>query len=58
MEDAISLISNVGFPIFAYVMMWKMASDTIAKNTTAISELRSAVDKLCVLDNADNKEVY
>ena len=42
------LISNVGFPILAFLLMYKQnkdLSDTVAENTKAINELRESLIK-------------
>ena len=42
------LISNVGFPILAFLLMYKQNKDlsaTVAENTKAINELRESLIK-------------
>ncbi|MGQ9698495.1 MAG: hypothetical protein ACUVRO_10955 [Armatimonadota bacterium] len=47
MEDTITrLIANVGFPIAAFLMMYRLVTETLAENTRAVQELRTAVDEL------------
>jgi len=46
-NDIVSLLSNVGFPAFAFILMYKMATDTIRENTAAIGKLNEAVVRLC-----------
>lgn len=41
--SAISAISNVGFPIVAFVLMYRFAKETVKENTQAIRELRSEI---------------
>lgn len=36
-------ISTVGFPIVAYLLMYRFAKNTVKENTTAIRELRSEI---------------
>lgn len=38
MDDFVTVISNVGFPIAAFVMMYYMCSTTIKENTKAVSD--------------------
>lgn len=38
MDDIIPLISNVGFPIAAFVMMYYMCNTTIKENTKVVSD--------------------
>ena len=46
METIIQLISNVGFPICAFLLMYKQSNDVIKENTIAIAELRSEIAKM------------
>lgn len=46
METLIQLISNVGFPICAFLLMYKQSNDVIKENTVAIAELKSEIAKL------------
>ena len=50
-EQLVGLLANVGFPAFAFILMYKMATDTIKENTTAISKLTEAVVRLCEAEN-------
>lgn len=48
MEDMIiNLISNVGFPIAAFVMMWYSHNKTLKKLTEAINELKGWMKSRC-----------
>lgn len=38
MEDIGQLISNIGFPIAAFVMMYHMCNTTIKENTKVVSD--------------------
>lgn len=46
MEVVIQLISNVGFPICAFLLMYKQSNDVIKENTIAISELKTEITKI------------
>lgn len=46
MVEIISAVSNVGFPIAAFVLMWRLARDTIKENTEAIQSLSSEMQRL------------
>lgn len=41
-----SLVSNLGFPILAYLLMYRMARETIQENTQTLSELQTEIKKL------------
>jgi len=42
-EPYVGLISNVGFPIAAFVMMYRLARNTIKENTEALQDLKMEV---------------
>lgn len=46
MIDYISTISTVGFPIVAFCMMYKFATDALTRNTSALTELSIVIAKL------------
>ena len=46
MEVIIQLISNVGFPICAFLLMYKQSNDVIRENTKAIAELKNEITNL------------
>lgn len=46
MEVVIQLISNVGFPICAFLLMYKQSNDVIKENTVAIAELKAEIAKM------------
>ena len=46
METIIQLISNVGFPICAFLLMYKQSNDVIKENTIAIAELKNEIAKI------------
>ena len=46
MDVIIQLISNVGFPICAFLLMYKQSNDVIKENTIAISELKTEINKI------------
>lgn len=39
-------ISNVGFPIAAFLLMWYQCNSVVKENTNAITEMRMALDDL------------
>jgi len=39
-EQFAGMISNVGFPMAAFYLMYRMATNTISENTEAINNLR------------------
>ena len=38
-QEIMNMISNVGFPIGAFMLMWIFATKTLKENTAAIREL-------------------
>ena len=42
-DEWIGLISNVGFPILAFLLMWQFSTKTVRANTDAINKM---VDEL------------
>ena len=46
MDTIIQLISNVGFPICAFLLMYKQSNDVIKENTIAIAELKNESAKM------------
>ena len=42
----VSIVSNLGFPIAAFLLMWHTANNTIKENTRVISELKEEISKL------------
>lgn len=42
----VPLINQVGFPIFAFILMYKMARDTINENTQAIRQMNDQMTTL------------
>lgn len=44
-DEITNLISNVGFPIGAFVMMWYSHNKTLKKLTLAINQLKEIVKK-------------
>lgn len=40
------LISNVGFPIAAFLLMYRLADKTIKENTTALKDLKDQITRL------------
>lgn len=45
-EIAVDFINTVGFPIAAFLLMYRMANDTIRENTEALQELSKKVEDL------------
>ncbi len=39
----VQLVSNVGFPIVAFLLMYRLTSTTIKENTASIIELKTAI---------------
>lgn len=39
-------ISNVGFPIAAFLLMWYQCNTVVKENTAAITEMRLALDDM------------
>ena len=44
MNEIVQLISSLGFPIVAYLLMYWQNSKTIAANTQALNELKHAIE--------------
>lgn len=44
--NAASLVANLGFPIAAYLLMYRLVKETIRENTRSLAELRASVDSL------------
>ena len=53
MEDVITLISNVGFPIAAFVMMYYMCNTTIKENTKVVSDCAELIRTIVGMDKDD-----
>lgn len=45
MDTLIQMISNVGFPIFAYLLMYNQSNTIIKENTNAITDLKNEIAK-------------
>lgn len=45
-NTVIQAISNVGFPIAAFLLMWYQCNTVVKENTTAITEMRLALDEI------------
>lgn len=39
-------ISNIGFPIAAFLLMWYQCNTVVKENTAAITDMRLALDDL------------
>lgn len=46
MDDIIQLVSNVGFPIAAFVMMYWMCNTTIKENTKVVSDCAEVIHNI------------
>lgn len=46
-EEIIPIVEKLGFPIVAFILMYKMASDTIKENSQAINRLNESITRLC-----------
>jgi hypothetical protein len=53
-QEVVGALSAVGFPAFAFILMYKLATDTIKENSTAIGKLNEAIIRLC---EKEDKEV-
>lgn len=42
----IGLISNVGFPIAAFMLMWRLTTSTIKENTEVLRQLKIEIKTL------------
>lgn len=45
-NTVIQAISNVGFPIAAFLLMWYQCNTVVKENTAAITEMRLALDEI------------
>lgn len=45
-NTVIQAISNVGFPIAAFLLMWYQCNTVVKENTAAITEMRIVIDDL------------
>jgi len=45
-EQFSGMVSNMGFPIVAFYLMYRMATSTISENTAAIHELSLQLEGL------------
>jgi hypothetical protein len=55
-EEIITLISTVGFPIAAYLLMWKTMNDGMAELTSAVEENTKTLQELRVQLATINKK--
>jgi hypothetical protein len=39
--------SQVGFPVIAFILMYRMADSTIKENTKALTDIRLTLEKVC-----------
>lgn len=45
-STVIQTISNVGFPIAAFLLMWYQCNTVVKENTEAITKMRLALDEI------------
>ena len=45
-NTVLQAISNVGFPIAAFLLMWYQCNTVVKENTAAITEMRVALDDI------------
>jgi len=53
-DQFVTLAQQAGFPVVAFMLMYKLATDTIKENTAAIQKLNEAVTRLCVHEEETN----
>ena len=53
-QEILNAIGTIGFPIVAFLLMYKMSCETIKENTTALNEINTALAKL--LEKEDIEE--
>lgn len=46
LSSVMQAVSNVGFPIAAFMLMWYQCNTVVKENTAAITEMRLALDDL------------
>lgn len=46
-DEVLPIVSQVGFPIAAYLLMFWLVKSTMQKNTEAVNSLKESIDKLC-----------
>lgn len=46
LSSVMQAISNVGFPIAAFLLMWYQCNTVVKENTAAITKMRIALDDL------------
>jgi hypothetical protein len=44
--DFVGMVSNVGFPIAAFLLMYRLATKTMKENTEAIRDLRIQLESM------------
>lgn len=42
-QEIANAIGTLGFPIIAFLLMYKMSCETIKENTTALNEINKAI---------------
>lgn len=49
--SVVQLINNVGFPIVAFLLMYRLATNTIKENTEALKNLKLQMERSNTGDN-------
>lgn len=55
MDEIITLISNVGFPIAAFCAMFYMCNTTIKENTKALTDINMTISKFHGNEKKENE---
>ena len=45
-QEILNAIGTIGFPIVAFLLMYKMSCEAVKENTTALNEINTALAKL------------
>lgn len=53
MEELINVLSQVGFPIVAYLLLFQLCKNSIEKNTNSTLDLKETIEKL--MDKIDKR---
>lgn len=57
MVELTRLVSNLGFPIFAFMLMYKLVDQTIKENTKALADISKTMESMkAMLHSLLNKE--
>lgn len=55
--DIVQLISNVGFPIFAFLLMYKMVTDNTKAHSEEVEKMTSAIEANTLAINTLNERL-